>query len=217
MLVFLAAALLCAACGGSEAPNVIDVSDAPDDGMEGMQGTGMRTPARTCDMVRVEGDVVVEQEQDFTARYRIGESYTRTLMLFGGESVEDVNVLSNAYIFGLDKADAQMLAQTYPDFYLCSSEGGRAASSYIVPYDLVPASCEIHEQIIAALRQYNRNAASGGDRTSLLLTGAELQLESVIEDATGVDATEQASGDFHLVTAVQQLSGQSVLEFGTGD
>jgi hypothetical protein len=210
-------ALLCAACGGSERPAAIDLGDAPDDGMEGGHGMSTSTPARQCDVVRVEGDVVIEQEKDFTARYRVGESYTRTIMLFGGEAVEDENVLSNAYVFGLDKADAQMLAQRYPDFYLCSSEGGQEASSFIVPYDLVPATCEIQEQIVAALRQYKRNAANGGDRTSLRLEGAALQLESVIEDATGADATDQASGDFHLVTAVEQLSGQSVLEFGTSD
>jgi hypothetical protein len=213
-IVLTLSALMCGACGGGEAPAPLDLSESPDDEMVGT-GTRMNRPTRRCDMVQVEGDVVIEQEQDFTARYRMGAPYTKTVMLFGGESVEDENVLSNAYIFALDQADAQMLAQRYPDFYLCSSEGGQEASSYIIPLDLVPASCEVHEQILAALRQYHRNASSGGDRTSLRFEGAPLELESVIEDATGVDATEQASGDFHLVTSVEQLTGQTLLEFGT--
>ena len=89
--------------------------------------------------------------------------------------------------------------------------GGQEASKYIVPYDLVPANCEVYEQIVAALRQYDTNVTKGGDRTSLRFEGAPLELESVIADATGEDVTDQVSNqDFHLVTAVEQLTGQSV-------
>jgi hypothetical protein len=56
----------------------------------------------------------------------------------------------------------------------------------------------------------------GGDRTSLRFEGAPLELDSVIEDATGKNVTAQVSNqDFHLVTSVEQLTGQSVVSFGT--
>jgi len=203
----------CAGCGGDDqsfaavgAPR--DAATAPE--------TTMTKLVSGCDVVEVDGDLVVEHEKDFTAHYRMGEAYTKTAMLFGGAPVEDDNALSNAYIFALDKVDAQMLAQKYADFYLCSSPGGQEASKYIISYDLVPATCDVYDRLLAALRQYDKNVLAGGDRTSLRFTGAPLQLESVIEDATGHDVTDQVSGkNFHLVTSIEQLTGESVLAFGT--
>jgi len=178
----------------------------------------MGDPERAaCDVVTIDGQFAVEHEQDFTARYRIGEPYTKTVMLFGGEPVDEPNVLSNAYILGLDKVDALRLAQQYPDFYLCNSPGGQAAADLVLPYDLVPADCEVYDELVTALRRFAINRAAGGDRTSLRFDGAPLELESVI-DANGNDATDQVSGQvFHLVTSVEQLSGESVLSFGTTD
>jgi hypothetical protein len=217
--VLLSVATLCVpftACGGGEREAVVHVGNARDAAMPEQQGSSTIDPDRGCDVVEIDGDVVLEREQDFTARFRTGEPYTMTVMLFGGEPVEDVNILGNAYIFGLDKVDALMLAEKYADFYLCSSPGGQEASSYIIPYDLVPATCEIYEQLLAAFRTYDRNVVAGGDRTSLRLEGAPLTLESVTANATGEDVTDQASDqNFHLVTAVEQLTGQSVLAFGT--
>lgn len=213
-------ALLCAACGGGGSEAVIIAGERPDAGRGGTHeiSMGMGESARGCDMVQMDGEFVVEQERDFTARFRVGEPYTKTVMLFGGEPLEDENVLSNAYILGLDKTDALMLAAMYPDFYLCSSPGGQAASEHIVPYDLVPARCQVYDQIVAALRQFHMNVAAGGDRTSIRFGGAPLQLESVIADATGEDVTDQVSNqDFHLVTSLEQLTGESVLSFGTTD
>jgi hypothetical protein len=207
---------LCAACGGP-GEQFVEVGEGPDEGMAPMDRD---EPARErgCERVELDGDFVVERERDFTARFRMGEPYTKTVMLFGGEPVEDANVFSNAYIFGLDKQDALMLAEKYADFYNCSSPGGQAAAEYVIPYDLVPASCEVYDQIVAALRQYDKNVASGGDRTSLRFEGAPLVVESVIETATGDDRTDEvADQNFHLVTSVQQLTGQSVLSFGTSD
>lgn len=210
-------ALLWGACGGGEGEAFVDVG-MPKDPMDKAGEGGMNgaeDPRRGCDSVQMEGAFVVEHERDFTGRFRVGERYTKTVMLFGGEPVEEVNVLSSAYIFGLDKVDAQMLAKKYPDFANCSSPGGQEASRYIVPYDLLPASCEIHDQIVDALREYHDNAVAGGDRTSLRFEGAALELESVTADATGEDVTDQvADQDFHLVTSVEQLTGQSVVSFG---
>lgn len=204
-------ALLWAACGDDASEEFVSAGQAPDAG----PATTV-DPVRRCDLVEMDGEFVLEHEKDFTARFRVGVPYTRTVMLFGGGPVETENVFSNAQIFGLDKKDAQMLAEKYPDFYLCSSEGGQEASKYIVRYDLVPATCQIYDQIVTALRQYNKNVARGGDRTSLRLEGAPLQLESAIADVTGEDVTAQVTDqDFHLVTAVEQLTGQSVLSFGS--
>jgi hypothetical protein len=205
-------------CGGQSA-EFAPAKKAPDDGdgMTGRAGSGGgdERSRRPCDDVEVDGDLVIEREAGFTARYRAGEPYTKTVMLFGGESVEAENALSNAYIFGLDKVDALRLAEEYPDFYLCSSPGGKAASEFILSYDLVPANCEIFQQIVDALRVYNQNVLSNGDRTSLRFDGAPLTLESVIDEASGADVTEQVKNkSFHLVTAVEQLTGQSVISFG---
>ena len=205
-----------AACGGEresfvEAGEEVDAAVRP-------RMPAIHDGASGCDDVEIDGEFVIERERDFTARYRIGERYTRTVMLFGGEPVEQDNILSNAYIFALEKGDAQRLAETYPDFHLCSSPGGMAAASYIRAYDLVPATCEVHEQIASALRSYHRNASVGGDRTSLRFEGAPLQVESVIADASGEDVADQvADQNFHLVTGVEQLTGQSVLGFGTSE
>ena len=139
-------------------------------------------------------------------------------MLFGGAQVDQPNTPSRAYIFGLDKVDAQRMAMKYPDFYLCSSAGGQEAATYIEVYDIVPASCKVYQQLVTALRVYNSHVVRGGDRTSLRLEGAPLTVTSVTADASGQDVSAQVSGQhFHLVTAVQQLTGESVLDFGTTD
>jgi hypothetical protein len=216
LLIALALSALQTACGGDEGPAGVSVHARPDAGMPAMRETDSDDSAPRCESIEVDGEVVIEHERDFTARFRVVERYTKTVMLFGGETVNKDNVLSNAYIFGLDKMDALMLAQTYPDFYLCSSAGGQEAAKHIIPYDLLPATCEVHDRLVAALRQYGMNVAAGGDRTSIRFDGARLQLESVTADATGEDVTDQASDqDFHLVTAIEQLTGESVLSFGT--
>jgi hypothetical protein len=203
-------ASLLAACG-SDGADLVSVGDAPD---ASLQDSGVSTRT-ACDRVEVDGELVLEHETHFTARFRAGEPYTKTLMLFGGEPVEEADIFGNAYVLGLDKADALTLAEQYPDFYLCSSPGGQAAADLVLAYDLVPASCEVYEQLVAALRQFDINRTAGGDRTSIRFEGAPLELESVI-DANGQDVTDQVSGqDFHLVTAVEQLTGESVLSFGT--
>jgi hypothetical protein len=217
-IALLLCAWSCVACGGGSDAASIDVQPAPeasDAGIQGKDPTQSDSMGR-CDGVQVDGDIVVEHAQDFTARFRVGAAYSKTVMLFGGETMLKPNTLTRAYIIGLDKVDAQLLAKKYPDFYLCSSAGGREASTYIRTYDLVPATCEIYNQLVAALRQYNVNVAKAGDRTSLRLEGSPLSLESVVDDATGQDVSDQVSGQqFHLVTGVKQLSGESVLSFGT--
>jgi hypothetical protein len=206
-VVLALSVVLCAACGdGGE--EFIGVGDAPDAATTDAGEHRVEGATRRCDSVGMDGEFVIEHEQDFTAWFRVGEPSTRTVMLFGGEPEDDANVFSNA----------QMLAERYPDFYLCSSPGGVEAASHILPYDLVPATCEVYDRIVAALRQYHRNAAAGGDRTSLRLDGAPLQVESVTENATGKDFTDQVSDqNFHLVTGVEQLTGESVLSFGNSD
>jgi hypothetical protein len=207
------------ACGGGGSGPVVSVGDAPDEDGAGARDVDAdaEPTARRCDNVMVDGEIVVEMERDFTARFRVGEPYDRTVMLFGGEEVDEDNVFSNAYIFALDQQDALMLAEQYDDFYLCSSPGGEVASSYIIPYDLVPANCEVHDRIVRALQVYARNLASGGDRTSLRFEGAPLELESVTANGSGDDYSDQVSGqDFHLVTSVEQLTGESVVSFAMG-
>jgi hypothetical protein len=71
---------------------------------------------------------------------------------------------------------------------------------------------------MAALRLYAANSARGGDRTSLRLEGTLLNVKSVTSNATGQDVSAQVSGQqFHLITAVQQLTGESLFRFGTTD
>jgi hypothetical protein len=208
----LLCAWLCTGCA-DESGSFVSVGDTPD---AGMTDASIANPAHRCDMVEMDGELVIEHEKDFTARYRVGEPSTKTIMLFGGESVEEENVLSNAYIIGLDQMDARMLAVIYPDFYLCSSPGGMEAAEYILPYDLVPATCEVYDQLLTAFKVFHRNRASGGDRTSLRLEGAPLELVSVTADSNGADVTDQVTDKvFHLVTAVEQLTGESVLSFGS--
>ena len=218
-LVWVSSVVLWSACGGGGEPAGVSVSKKKpaDPGSEtDVDAPSMSARVGGCDRVQVDGDVVIEQERDFTARFRAGEAYTKTVMLFGGEPVESDNVFSNAYIYALDKQDALMLAKKYPDFANCSSPGGMEASSFIVSYDLVPANCEVYEQIKAALRKYQSNLARGGDRTSLRFQGAALELESATDEGSGQDVTDQVAGqDFQLVTAVEQLTGESVVSFGT--
>jgi hypothetical protein len=223
-LVLALCTALCGACGDEAGSQGVSVGDEPDDIGSGEAGSGdtddmgATEPSPDCDRVELDGDYVVEHEEEFTARYLRGEPVTKTIMIFGGDPVTDANVLSNAFIVGLDKKAAQMLAEKYADFHLCSSPGVDEASAHIIPYELVPASCEIYDQLVKALRQYHKNVASGGDRTSLRFEGAPLELESVIEDVNGQDVTDQVTGmDFHLVTSVEQLTGESLLDFGNSE
>lgn len=179
---------------------------------------GDALPAPDCDLVQTMDDVVLLQVDQVTARFVPGAPFTRTVMLFGGEPVEVDNAISQAYIIGLEKSDALMLAAKYDDFYLCNSPGGIEAQQYILDYDLVPATCQVRDKLVTALTQFHRNNAAGGDRVSLRLEGQALRLESVTVDATGEDLTHQLSNlDYHLVTGVEQLTGQSVLSFGTSE
>ncbi len=110
-----------------------------------------------------------------------------------------------------------MLAAKYPDFYLCSSVGGKEAAKYIIPYDLVPANCDVYQKLLNAFDVLRRNDRAGGDRTSLRIEGAPLTLESVIQNGNGVDVKSQVHDqNFQLVTDVQQLTGESLIKFGTG-
>ena len=116
------------------------------------------------------------------------------------------------------KMDALMLAEEYPDFYLCSSPGRQDAADLVRAYDLVPADCEIFEQLVRALRRFHANRAAGGDRTSLRFEGAPLELQGVVETVSGHDVTDQVTDQqFHLVTSLEQLTGESVLSFGTSN
>lgn len=219
--------LLCAACGSTEPERFVEAG-SPDDPaldlgaagagtmeMEIGSGSAATGLAESCDRISMSGEGLLENEVHFTATFRLGEGYTRTVMLFGGESYEE-DIIGNGYFFGLDKADAEVLAMKYPDFYLCSSPGGMEAMEHIIPYDFVPANCEIYGQIMTALADYDENVVKGGDRTSLQFDGVPLELESVIDDGSGQDVTDMVSGQsFHLITKVQQLTGESVLDFGT--
>jgi hypothetical protein len=205
---------LCVACGASDGKTVM-VPPAEDAGEPDASAQEPGLPPGCVD-VEVEGDEVVEHLDDFTARFELGDPYARTLMLFGGMVVPKANTPTRAYIFGLDKMDAQMMAMRFPDFYLCSSVGGQEAATYIHVYDIVPATCKIYQQLAAAFRVYNQNAAAGGDRTSLRLEGMPLTVKSVTVNATGQDVSDQVSDQqFHLITGVQQLTGESLLNFGS--
>jgi hypothetical protein len=214
-LAFALCVWLCAACSKDNGHGRVAVPPERDGGAHDPDADDP-APNTGCAPVEIDGDVVVEQLDDFTARFKVGASYNRTVMLFGGMPVKKPNTPSRAYIFGLDKVDAQMMAKKYPDFYLCSSVGGQEAAAYIKVYDIVPATCKVHQQLLAALHQFDVNAAMGGDRTSLHLEGAPLEVISVTADATGQDVSDQVSGQqFHLITEVQQLTGESLLGFGT--
>lgn len=217
-LVLALCAWLGAGCGAS-GPEGVSVGPGDGDGDGADAGDEpMDTPGSNlrCDEVEIDGDYVIEHEEHFTARYRIGEPYTKTVLLFGGEAIEGEDTLANAYALGLDKEDALALAEQFPDFYLCSSPGGDAAASHVFPYDFVPANCEVLEQLVSALDHFRRSHAAGGDRTSIRFDGAPLHLVSVIEDAAGADVTDQVTtDDFHLITRVERLTAQSVLDFGT--
>lgn len=209
-------AALAAACGGAERSTVV-IPSGPDSG-QASDDNAPDAATSGCVDVDTQGDEIVEHLQDFTARFERGAAYDRTVMLFGGMQVAQPNAPRRAYIYGLDKVDAQRMAMKYPDFYLCSSPGGQEAATYIEVYDIIPASCKVYQQLVTALRVYNANVSRGGDRTSLRLEGAPLTVTSVTGNATGQDVSAQVSGErFHLITAVQQLTGESVLDFGTMD
>jgi hypothetical protein len=172
-----------------------------------------------CSNIEVDGEFVIEHEANFTIRYRIGERYTKTLLLFGGDSIPEPNKLASAYVLGLDKEDALALAEAFPDFYLCGSPGGEETAELALPYDFVPASCEVYDDLMAAIRQFRTNHTAGsGDRGSIRFDGAPLEVLSVTDDASGGDATGQVKTDvFHLITRVERLTAESVLEFGTSE
>ncbi|MDH5676217.1 MAG: hypothetical protein OEZ06_29120 [Myxococcales bacterium] len=171
-----------------------------------------------CNVVEIDGSQVIVREDNVVATFTKSDSIDSIVMLFGGMAVDFDDAVSTVSIMGLDQADALEAAMIYPDFYLCSSVGGddQAIEAKIHQMDFVPASCQVHEAIVAALSQFRVNAGSGGDRTSLRLQGAMLQLDSAIVNGSGEDVTAHFAGlNFQLVTDVDQLTGQSVLEFGT--
>lgn len=216
-LVSILCACLCAACAEDRDPHdLVDVPTVPDAGEPAAMKPDASMSPTGCVDVDIDGDTAVEHLPNFTARFQVGAAYDRTLMLFGGAPVDQANAPSRAYIFGLDKVDAERIAQKYSDFYLCSSIGGQEAAAYIQVYDLIPANCQVYQQLVAALRTFAANDSTGGDRTSVRLEGAPLTVTSVTADASGEDVSDQvADNRFQLITSVKQLTGESLFKFGT--
>lgn len=200
------------ACSSPHREPKVFVSDV-DAGVDDDQGGA--EPVLDCNNVTIDDDQVIVREEDVTARFKVGALGEHTVMLFGGEAVTFDNAVSNVGLIALDQSDALMLAEKYDDFYLCSSPGGIEAQNFIIQFDLVPASCLVYNQLVRALADFARNNQAGGDRVSLSFEGAPLTLESVAFDEGGMDVTDQFEQlNFYLITKVEQITGQSLIEFG---
>ncbi|MDH5676314.1 MAG: hypothetical protein OEZ06_29610 [Myxococcales bacterium] len=207
------------ACRNESPPSSADGGE-PMGTKGGADEAPLKPPAPTdiCNEVVINDMQVIVREESVVAKLSQSAPFANVVMLFGGEEMKHNDAVRTVAILGLDQTDAIEAAKTYPDFDLCSSAGAEdeAIQAKLKQIDFVPATCEIHEAIVAALEVFETNRDTMGDRTSLRLEGAMLQLQSASVQDTDEDVTNRYTGlELLLVTDVEQLTGKSVIELGT--
>lgn len=164
----------------------------------------------------LDGSQLVVQTEDLEARFdRVG-TFDESYMLFGGSDGEMKNSFGNVFVSGLAVRHAALIAQRYPDFYMCKSPGAAQAQRLVEDMAWIASDGSTRGTLRKALALYQKSLRSGGEQTCLAVSGERLMLGSVKHRDQGFDLThEVGSGlrgtDFYLVTEAELAHCKSLL------
>ncbi len=178
-------------------------------GLSGLAGCGKGGS------VTVTGAEVTVATKDLDVRFSRTSSWSDTIMIFGGASLDHENAVNPITLAGLKIEDARGISESHPDFYRCNSAGAGLSQSLIAQFDLIPADSGILGILKDALDEFNANLRSGGDRVCVRLQGSELKLVSATAREVGGDMSGPLSNSrFYLVTSAEKVEGKAALAGG---
>jgi hypothetical protein len=141
--------------------------------------------------VRVDGSQVVVQTDDVEATFRRLTSASGSYMVFGGNNDQQRNSMVHALVAGLPMLTARAIHASYPDFHRCASPGAAQAKQSIESLQMIGTTRAARDALIEAVDLHDERIRSGGDRTCLTFSGAELMLDSIRLRHDGQDVTHE--------------------------
>ena len=146
--------------------------------------------------VAVNGNRVVVQTDDIEATFRRLAPVSETYMVFGGNNDQRQNSMVHALVAGLPMPKARAIHASYPDFHRCASPGASQAKRLTEEMSLIATTRAAHDALIEVVDLHDERVRSGGDRTCLTVSGAQLMLDSIHLRQDGRDITQDVSKHF---------------------
>lgn len=128
---------------------------------------------------RVEGRKVVLDSADVEVRYSQLGRVDETWMLFGGDATQRKNSPIHASLAGLPIVSARAIGARHSDFHLCRSPGADDAKRLTESLSFVAADGAALAGLQEAHALFEERLRSGGERTCVTVSGAQLLLDSV--------------------------------------
>jgi hypothetical protein len=141
--------------------------------------------------VAVNGSQVVVQTDDVEATFRRLAPVSESYMIFGGNNDQQRNSMVHALVAGLPMPRARAIHASYPDFHRCASSGAAQAKQSIESMQMIGTTRAARNALIEAVDLHAERIRSGGDRTCLTFSGAELMLDSIHLRHDGQDVTRE--------------------------
>jgi hypothetical protein len=117
-------------------------------------------------------------------------------MVFGGTNDPHRNGLTHALVAGLPMPQARAIHASYPDFHRCASQGASQAKRLVEEMSLIATTRAARDALIEVVDLHDERVRSGGDRTCLTVSGAQLMLDSIHLRQDGRDITQDVSKHF---------------------
>ncbi len=144
--------------------------------------------------LRTEGRTVLLDTQDLEVRFSRQAPLSDSYMLFGGIASQVRNSFTHATLAALGIEEARLISDRYPDFHMCKSPGAANAKRLIQTLSFVGASSGTRKTLAKAVDVHMERVRSGGARTCLTISGAELALDSIRFRENAADITDQVRG-----------------------
>jgi hypothetical protein len=166
--------------------------------------------------LRMEGDQIVMDTDDFEVRFSRTEPISESFMVFGGMNKQLKNSLSHVTLAGLPLHHAVSIQRSHPDFHQCKSPGARQAQQLIETLNFVGETKSAKRNLIDVVDTHEDRVNGGGARTCVTITGARLEIASVQLKANGMDITKDVAprfghSSFYLASYVDVPDCQSLM------
>lgn len=151
---------------------------------------------------RVDGETVQVETEDLEFRFARSIPVQDAYMIFGGNNAQMRNSTTHATVAALRIDDARLIAERYPDFHMCKSQGAATAQRLIETVGFVGAGSAVRSTVRKVVDLHDERIQSGGERTCIQVSGARLSLDSVKVKENGEDITAQVRGPLAGTTLV---------------
>jgi hypothetical protein len=146
--------------------------------------------------ITLDGQQVLVETSDFEVRFtRVGH-LSGSYMVFGGNNERPTNSVTHAIMATLGMHHAKFIAESYPDFHRCASPGAAQAKRLIEDMSFIGATRNAQRALAKVVDLHTKRIRSGGDRTCVSVSGAELMLDSMHLKHDGRDVTRDFAGAF---------------------